>query len=215
MSNDKPTWFGPTEQPAAERWHGDLLALDPSVRSPGIALYRHGCLYATARVKMDEAWAELPAGQRWLRIANELAAWWLDNRDGNGHMVRTVVYELPQIYSESEGKSKGDPNKLLGLAGTGQSLAVLLTAFNIQNGARPPELLSPTPAEWTGQLPKKTKGDPRESPRGARIWSRLEEAERKIVLQSKALQHDAFDGIGLGLFALKRYDRARVFPGAV
>jgi hypothetical protein len=221
--NDKPTWFAPTDEPNSERWHGDLLALDPSVRSPGVSLFRHGCLFAVGRIRIDEEIHALPAAQRWLRVANEITAWWLEHRDGHDHLIRTLIYELPQIYSESEGKSKGNPNQLLGLVGTGQSLATLMTAYNIHRGARPPELLSPTPAEWTGQLPKTIKcagknvlpKDPRESPRGQRIWSRLEEVEREIVLASKALQHDAFDGMGLGLSALRRYDQRRVFPGAV
>lgn len=204
------------EDPAAERWHGDLLALDPGVRSPGVALFRHGCLLAVDRIKLDPEWASMEPAARWLRIGNEITAWWLDNRDGD-HYVRTFVYELPQIYSEKRGKSKGDPNKLLGLLGVGQSVATIITAFNISHGARPPELLSPQPAEWTGQLPKtvgkKTPKDPRESPRGARIWSRLEPAEQLIA--GATLQHDAFDGIGLGLHALKRYGRSRIFPGAV
>lgn len=223
MSNDKPTWFGPSDAPNSDRWHGDLLALDPSVRSPGVALYRHGCLHAVGRIRIDEEIHALPPAQRWLRVAEEIFAWWLDNRDGHAYTIRTLVYELPQIYSESEGKSKGNPNELLGLVGVSQSLAVLITAYNVQHGVRPPELLSPTPAEWTGQCPKTIKRggksvlpkDPREAPRGQRIWSRLEAAEQAVVVTCKAFQHDAFDGMGLGLFALRRYDQRRVFPGAV
>lgn len=220
--NDKPTWFAPTDEPNAERWHGDLLGYDPSVRSPGVALFRHGCLHAVARIRIDEEIHTLPDAHRWLRVGEEIFAWWADNRDGHDHTIRTVVYELPQVYSESEGKSKGNPNELLGLVGTGQSLAVLVTAFNVQRGVRPPELLSPTPAQWTGQCPKTIKRagksvypkDPRESPRGQRIWSHLESAEQLIVVASKALQHDAFDSMGLGLHALHRYEQRRVFPGA-
>lgn len=217
-------WDGRADDPCADRWHGDLLSLDPSVKSPGAALYRHGCLHAITRLKInDEEIAALPDGQRWLRVASELFAWWIDERAGHEHMVRTFVYEMPQIYSESQGKSKGDPNQLLGLVGTGQSLAVLLHAFNVARGVRPPELLTPTPAEWTGQLPKTVKKggknvypkDPRESPRGSRIWSRWQPGEQAIVIQSKALLHDAFDGGGLGLYGLGRYKHTRVFPGAV
>lgn len=209
------TWFGPTENPEADRWHGDLLTCDPSVRSPGVALFRHGKLIACDRVKIPEELHELPEGRRWMRVANEISSWWQEQLDGHDHLVRTFVYELPQIYSETQGKSKGDPNQLLGLVGVGQSLAVMLTMYNMSTGARPPMLLTPKPSEWTGQLPKTVKGkypkDPRESPRGARIWARLQAGEREVTV----LQHDAFDSIGLGLFALGRYERERVFPGAI
>lgn len=189
------------------RWHGDVLAIDPSVTSPGASLFRHGVLFACDRVRIPKTVAALPAGQRWLRVAQEIGAWWDDVRENAGY-IRTVVFECPQIYTRE--KSKGDPNKLIGLAGVGQSVAVLITAGNIAQRVRPPEILTPLPAEWTGQLPKFTKGDVWKSPRAQRIASRLQPAERALV----PAQHDAIDSLGLGLWALGRYERARVFPGA-
>lgn len=185
------------------------------MRSPGVSLFRHGVLVACDRVKVPEELHELPAGERWLRVANEITIWWQEQHVG-GNVVRTVIYELPQVYTRE--KSKGDPNKLIGLAGVGQSLATMLTMWNTQNGHRPPELLTPKPDEWTGQLPKTVKvngvakipKNPWESPRGQRIESRLEAGERKIT----PAQHDAIDSLGLGLWALGRYERVRVFPGA-
>jgi hypothetical protein len=210
------TWFGPTDLPESPRHHGDLLALDPSVNSPGVVLFRHGVLIAAAKVKIDEAFAELGRAARCMRVADEVIVWWAE-QEGVG-TVRTVIYEWPQIYSEAENKSKGNPNELLGLVGVGQSLATALTVYNIQHGARPPEVLSPTPAEWTGQVPKTIKiggknripKDPWTSPRGMRIKGKLQPGELKSV----PAQHDAIDSVGLGLWALGRYDRVRVFPGA-
>jgi hypothetical protein len=201
-----------TEAQAA-RWHGDLVAIDPSLNSPGIAIFRHGVLHAAGRVRPDPAYAELKEdGDRWMRVADDLASWWFNRREGGKHYVRTVVYEKPQIYSESRGKSKGDPNKLIGLAAIGQSLAAILYAFNQRDDVRPPELLTPEPARWTGQLPKDTKaGRYWKSPRGIRIKQFLEPGEWLVVPD----QHDAGDAIGLGGWGLGRYVHHRVFSGAV
>lgn len=208
----------PTEMPSAERWHGDLIAVDPSVVSPGVALYRFGKLIASARVGISKAIADLPLGQRYQRVGIEIASWWQEQLDGHDHVVRTVVYEHPRWLSEAAGKSKGNPNDLAGLVGVGQSFAVFMACHNAHNGQRPPELVTPLPDEWTGQLPKTVKigskvvkpKDPWMSPRGERIKSRLESGEAAIAHP----QHDEIDAIGIGLWALGRYDRIRVFPGA-
>lgn len=207
MSRD-PKWFETAIQPEDHRWHGDLLALDPGVTSPGVALFRHGVLIAAGRVKLPPDFANLSKGDRWLRIGHEIVQWWDKFRTDQLHVIRTVVYECPQIYVRE--KSKGDPNQLIGLAGVGQSLAVMLYMLNLQHAQRPPELLTPLPAEWTGQLPKMTKGDPWKSPRGARVAGRLQSGERAEVPS----QHDAIDAVGLGLWALGRYSNRRIFPGA-
>lgn len=211
--------------------HGDLLALDPGVRSPGLALFRHGVLTATTRLKIPEELHALPNGVRWLRIALLAREWWVEQQLGIKRTVRTFVYEHPQWYSEREKKTKGDPNKLAHVLGVGQSLAVLIAMQNIHEGTRPPEILNPTPHEWTGNVPKTVNGklpkDPRKSPRHGRLWGLLTPGERAICLARneageltntllREVNNDAFDGIGIGLFALKRYslNGGRVFAGA-
>jgi hypothetical protein len=190
------------------RWNGDLLAIDPSVRSPGAALFRHGVLIACDRVKIDAEIHALEGGARWLRVAQEITSWYADiiAFQGAAHLC-TVIYECPQWYAE--GKGKGDPNQLAGVVGVGQSVAVLMHERCVAAEVHGPEILSPLPAEWTGQLPKATSGNPWKSPRGERISSRLHDAERRLV----PAQHDAIDSLGLGLWALGRYERRRVFPG--
>lgn len=191
-----------------DRWTGDLLSVDPGLRSPGAALFRHGVLIACDRIKLDAELQALDAGTRYLRVAQEIIAWYADVIEAQGACaLRTVIFEHPQWYTRD--KSKGDPNKLAGCLGVGQSVAVLAFERCVAAEVRGPEILSPLPAEWTGQLPKATKGNPWACPRGERVSSRLVEAERKLV----PAQHDAIDGLGLGLWALGRYDRRRVFPG--
>lgn len=197
----------------SDRHHGDLLALDPSVNSVGVALYRFGVLIANARLKMPKEWGDLPPGDRCLRVSQRILSWY-DEQDAADQTIRTVVYEWPQIYVDT--KSKGDQNSLLGLVAVGQGVVAFVVARNLMHSVRPPEVVTPTPAEWTGQLPKTSPGGRKpksafESPRGARVKGKLQPGELAVVED----QHDAVDGLGLGLWALGRYTHHRVFAGAV
>jgi hypothetical protein len=113
--------------------------------------------------------------------------------------VDELVVEWPQWYAT--GKTKGDPNDLAYLAGIATGLAVAFPGAAVR---------SPVPRTWIGGLPKATSGDPWASPRGARVASRLSDAERALVPDS----HDAIDAVGLGLWACGRFDRRRVYSGA-
>lgn len=179
---------------------GDLVALDPSLVSPGIALFRGGSLYAAKRIRIS---VDAFPGARALHVAHEVCAW----LHACGAAPRWLVYEWPQVYRAA--KSKGDPNDLIGLAAVGGSLA---GALAIAAGARNESLgvYSPTPAEWIGQLPKTTRGDATLSPRAGLILRSLSVAERAEV----PAQHDAIDAVGLGLWALGRLNITRVFHGA-
>lgn len=174
-----------------------LLALDPSVASPGAALFMGGRLLVAGRVRVTKR-AYQSDGERWLGVAQDI----LDFAEVHGAYViediETIVFERPQIYRAT--KSKGDPNQLIGLAGIAMALVGLC------KGCSPLKILSPTPDEWTGQVEKDTKGSAKDSPRARRILSRLDDAERKLVPN----QHDAIDAVGLGLHALDRYEVRRV-----
>lgn len=170
-----------------------LLAIDPSVRSPGAALFWQYRLRAAGRVRLNARATGVPDGAWWLDVARMIIKWAEAHGAGVLDPIRTVVFERPQIYRAF--KSKGDPNDLIGLAGVGSAVAALAYArWSIAGVA------SPSPAEWIGQLPKKTKGSAKESPRAQRILSRLDESELKLVPD----QHDAIDAVGIGLFVLGR-----------
>ncbi len=162
-----------------------LLAVDPSVRSPGVALFRRDLLLAVTRLSCKRV-SSISDGQHWLNVARQIRAWAIMQCTVDD--VTTLVYERPQIYRAA--KSKGDPNDLIGLAGVGAALSGLLGV----------NVLSPSPAEWIGQLPKSTKGSAFASPRAQRIVSRLSPEERALVPD----QHDAIDSVGLGLWGLGR-----------
>lgn len=121
-----------------------------------------------------------------------------------------IVYEWPQVYRAA--RAPGDPNDLLGLVAVAAGVASQLEALAAERNGRDGSLLilSPTPAQWAGQLPKTKTGDPWLSLRGQRVASRLSPAERALVPKS----HDAIDAVGIGLWAVGRFEPRRVFDGA-
>lgn len=181
-----------------------LLALDPGMNSPGVALFVPNTpgmmLRHATRLASPAVYAELPDGARWLRVAHDIANW--ANARGR---VQSVVFERPQWYARE--KSKGDPNQLAGVAGVAANVTGILSVCETL------EVRSPKPAEWIGQLAKtcpvckanKKKcleclGSAWNTPRGRRIASRLTEDEMRLV----PAQNDAIDAVGLGLWALGR-----------
>lgn len=173
-----------------------LLAIDPSVRSPGVALFDgYGRLVAASRVKRDDLDKLSSDGQKWVSMAASVWRWVDKTLSAIGHdytEVVFIVFEKPQIYTAR--KSKGDPNDLIGLAGMAMAVVALFHAN------RCVLVDSPTPAEWIGNLPKTTTGNAKESARAKRILSRLTPEELAAVPD----QHDAIDAVGLGLWKLGR-----------
>ncbi len=185
-----------------------LLALDPGMNSPGVALFDGGLLRFADRIRVPE-YAGSSDGARWLMVAQQIVDALL--RRGEDDLVDTIVFERPQWYAR--GKSKGDPNQLAGIAGVAANVTGILSRYS-------PRVVSPTPAEWIGQLAKtcpackanKKKcpvclGSAWNTPRGQRVRSRLSEAELALVPD----QNDAIDAVGLGLWAGGRLTPRTVF----
>lgn len=196
---------------------GDVFAVDPALNEPGAALARGGKIIAAERVKTDKSWTKLDVGERAARVAEAIVRW------GMAHNMepRAVVYELPQVYSQVKGKSKVDPNDLVHIALVAANVSGILRLALAPRGIAV-RILSPTPAEWIGSLPKKKVGDPWVTPRGIRIRSRL---DAEMAAEARALggpefesivpSHDAVDAVGLLLWAMGRLEPRKVFPGAV
>lgn len=182
----------------------ELLALDPGLLHPAAARFSGGKLVRAARTPVAAAWAKLGMAQRQLEVAQSIVDWQAAvNRELGLPPVTHVILEYPQVYREA--KAKGvRPRDLLGILG------VALATVGILAHRHHLTVYSPTPAEAWGQVPKCTDGDPRASVRGGRVWLRLDEAERAVI----DLNHDSFDAAGLGLLALDRFERTRVFYGA-
>lgn len=185
-----------------------LLALDPGLNSPGIAVFGGSELRFADRVRVPD-YTTTPDGARWLLVASQIIDALL--RRGEDDLITKIVFERPQWYQR--GKSKGDPNQLVGVAGVAACVVGMLHRNN-------PQVLSPTPAEWIGQLPKtcpacrankkkcpECRGSAWNTPRGRRIRSRLTEAELALVPD----QNDAIDSVGIGLWSLGRLTPRSVF----
>ncbi len=175
-----------------------LLAIDPSVRSTGVAIFLGGKLYRSAVIKNYTKYGSNCQGTRALDMALEIRDWTTKQQVVIEYEF-DLVYEWPQIYTLS--KSKGDPNSLLLTVAP----AVVLSGLGDFN-----RVITPTPSEWAGQTKKVTTGDPWKSQRAQMVYRRLDETERSLVPKS----HDAIDAVGLGLWALGRFERIRVNYGA-
>lgn len=182
----------------------ELAALDPGLLNPAAARFSGGKLVRAARAPVSAAWAKLGMAQRQLEVAQSIVdAVRKTEIDFALEPATHVILEYPQVYREA--KAKGvRPRDLMGILG------VALATVGILAHRHHLTVYSPVPFEVWGTMPKETEGDPRDSVRGARIWNRLDEAERAVL----ELTHDAFDSAGLGLFVLGRFERVRVFPGA-
>lgn len=182
----------------------DLLAIDPSVRSPGAALFRGGVLLTAGKVKVSRMEHD-SEGERWQYVIECIVRW------AESHLCccpEKIVYERPQIYTAA--KSKGDPNDLIALAAIGAGVAAHFSAIMPMDPSMSIDIITPTPAEWAGQIPKATKGNAMNSPRAQRILSRLTELE----ISRMPNQHDAIDSVGLGLHALGRLGIRRNYQSA-
>lgn len=179
-----------------------LLAIDPGMNSPGIAVFGASGLVHAERVRIPAEWAGREDGDRWLRVANEIAARAL------AYSIDAVIFERPQWYAAA--KSKGDPNQLAGVAAVASCATGIIQAVRCTGI----EVFSPKPAEWVGQLSKKCTtckankktcpachGSAWETPRGRRIRSRLTPAELALCPD----QNDAIDAVGLGLWKIGRF----------
>jgi hypothetical protein len=116
------------------------------------------------------------------------------------------VVEWPQWYPGSP----IDPSDLAGLCGIAGAVAGMIS-LGMAGKDIALTCLSPRPAEVWGQVPKATTGDPWVSPRGMMLARRLDDEERETVTR----YHDALDAAGLGLWAVGRWERMQVLPGAV
>lgn len=171
----------------------DLLAIDPSIESTGVALFRDGRLIAAAHIHPRTV-DGMSMAQRALAMADAVVGWVI----GAKGKITAVAHEWPQIYTGS--KSRANPNNLIGMAVVDGAIDCALAFIAVQRGEQL-ELRSFLPAEWAGQLPKDTrKGKYWKSPRGTRIKSRLTDVEWAVAPD----QHDAGDAIGIGLHALGR-----------
>lgn len=184
-----------------------LLAVDPSLRSAGVALYRDGQLVAVGRMRGIETTYDV--AHRCRVMARDIMVWVAD-RALVIPSPDVLALEWPQIYRAA--KSKGDPNDMLGLAGVCAAVAALYPMAEVRSFL--PDQWEPAP-KVSPERKRRGLGpidsEAFTSPRGVRILSRLSDAERALIPMS----HDAMDAVGIGLHALGRLAIRRVYHGAV
>lgn len=174
-----------------------IIAVDPGLLNPGIAVFHDGVLVTASRVKPDKSTRHLNIGERCRQVARGLEQYCNKFTAMSG--FQSLVTEWPQIYIAA--KSKGDPNDLPPMVGVSMYLAGML-GLPVQ---------SYIPREWlSGTCPKATTGDPWASVRGQRVWTALSETERLTVVPS----HDAIDAVGIGLHYLNRFAQVKLYSGS-
>ena len=159
-----------------------LVSVDPGLKGCGAALFRDGRLQFAAYVAGKPAPTVLGQAQ----ATSTAVANWVAAQD-----VSVLAVEFPQVYRQRLG---ADPNDLLGLA-------AVLGGIRLYGN---PALLQFSPHDWKGSID----GDVMIE----RIKSLLtaEECDAVNLPQRRALQHNVFDGIGIGMHALSRLSRKRV-----
>lgn len=166
-----------------------LLAVDVGKRACGCSLWEHGKLIGAKLVRARDQNI-----QTFSLAVEEMAravCLWTFGIISTGYDLNAVI-ELPQTYG---GRAKhGDANVLI-------ELAVVVGA--IQRSINAPTSLI-WPHEWKGSIPKKDKVSA-ENVIKNRALEKLSMMERvNIELPGKSLEHNVYDAIGIGLWALKR-----------
>lgn len=175
----------------------DLLAIDPSIVSPGVALFRDAILIANACIKVKP---DKSANQatRAIIAADAIVKWVHEQRGQPG----CIAYEWPQIY---KGDGPAVANAVISMAAVDAAVTTALMIGAMKRGHEL-EIQCAVPAEIWGQLPKAKTGSYWKCPRGIRVYSRLTSAEQLVAVD----QHDAGDAVGIGLWALSRLVLRRV-----
>ena len=113
-----------------------------------------------------------------------------------------LVIEYPQVYRQ--GQLKGDPNDLLPLVAIGQAVAQKL-AYELDDFTILDRIKAPHPHDWKGSVPKDIMQK--------RIERALSTAEVQTALagmpKARTKQHNVWDAIGIGLWALDRLNPKR------
>jgi len=178
-----------------------LVALDPGLRECGVAVFDldNGELLAAGMPENPErkarglaAWARMAAAV--VRYVSEL----LDPLRSAGTLGSvSVASECPQVYTA--GKSKGDPNDLIELAGVVGRVAGGLGATSER---------SYLPREWKGTLD----GDVMVERIRSRVDERPVERSRVQLPRAQDKHHNVWDAIGVGLHVVGRLAPRKVFP---
>ena len=160
-----------------------LVAIDPSLRATGWAVFDNGALTSCGIVKTS-------AGMRPAEVAHEVAQR-LSQVIGSAD---AAVIEMPQAYRAS--RSRGDPKDVLAVATVAGACAALS-----------PHAEYVSPHDWKGTVPKTNRLClyivHRRNVRALDPAS-LARYERSLAAWAESLRHNIADAVGLGVFWMKR-----------
>lgn len=175
-----------------------ILSLDSGLRDCGVALYDEStlseCALVRSPVRKDRD------AVAWNAMAETVVNWTLEQ----GDPPDVLVYEMMEAY---ESNSAAKNNQILQLAGV---LGATCREFSLVGGT-----------QFIGYLPKQWKGNIKKDPHHRRItgaYSKatgkfrpgiLTEAELEIYAAARdgvpdGLRHNILDGIGIGLYHVRR-----------
>lgn len=174
---------------------GWVIAVDPGMIHPAIAIFHHTFLRRACRVKVPNALKKLPVGERCRQVVDLIGAVCIEVM--LTERASAIIVERPQIYQAS--RAKGDPNDLIPLA---------MIIGGVAQGFGAP-VVSPLPHEWAGAIKKSTTGDPWKSGRGDLVKMLLHATDELPHCESS---HDAIDCTMMGLKVLGRV--RPYYPGA-
>ena len=163
------------------------VAVDPGLRGCGVAMFDDGVLMSAWYEKNPELTGDGMEAILAMAMAVRHAA------------ADEVVVEFPHVYAGS--KSKGDPHDLLVLAAIDGAIGAFATIpLGGRDGAKVRHVF---PSEWKGQLDKDACWH--------RVEGRLQEFEKRIIhWPCASLRHNVQDALGIGLFAVGRFERKMV-----
>jgi len=176
-----------------------LVTIDPGTKGCGVAVFEHGLLvwaeYVTPEIVADDEFGKA------LHMAHAVYSRLADNFYGKA--FDELVLERPKVHTTAT--SKGDPDDLIRLALTVGAIGAWVYATHRR---------TILPREWKGQVPKNN--NPELDIMISRIKKRLNfPLEDRVVVRPKRvtsgpgvpyrLQHNVWDAVGIGLWALGRY----------
>jgi hypothetical protein len=178
-----------------------LVALDPGLRECGVAVFDRDTGELLAAGMPENSMRRARGLAVWASMATAVAVFVqaaIDELSALRPVASVhVVSECPQVYTA--GKSKGDPNDLIELAGVVGRVAGALGASSE---------LSYLPREWKGTLD----GDVMVERIKGRIDERPVERARVRLPRAADKHHNVWDAVGVGLHAVGRLAARKVFP---
>lgn len=159
-----------------------VISCDPGVRASGVAFFEDKKLIKVKLVRSQQS------------IVAPMCRAFVDLEVPPGFNPTHVVVERPTVYGRGGRHGKGDPNDLI-------SIAMVAGAFIAAFASEGAGVRDYQPRTWKGSVKKSVHND--------RILDALDDDELAVFDRGtekvpRGLLHNAIDGVGLGLYFLRR-----------